>query len=153
VASLLNLFFNPEDGGDIFLRNVGWHSAGYAVLYPRRLYSSQPPLWVPQIIQALPRDYRYCEIIRYLQIIVANGVLCFGPSINNFGICDGQCSQEVSASAFSDSPSTDTPHLDRSFPWWSLREARAYRHDIEVFVFSSGFASDSSHHSPSSRVG
>jgi hypothetical protein len=48
---LLNLFFDPEDGGYMFLRNVGWHSADYMALYPRRLYSSQPPLWKPQILR------------------------------------------------------------------------------------------------------
>jgi hypothetical protein len=25
----LTYFFHPEDGGDIFLRNVGWNSTGY----------------------------------------------------------------------------------------------------------------------------
>jgi hypothetical protein len=33
-------FFVPEDGGDMFLRNVGWHSTDYTALYPRRLYSA-----------------------------------------------------------------------------------------------------------------
>jgi hypothetical protein len=37
---LLRLFFDPEDGGDIFLRNIGWLSADYTTLYPRRQYSS-----------------------------------------------------------------------------------------------------------------
>jgi hypothetical protein len=32
---LLGLFFGPEDGGDMFLRNV----TGYTVLYPGRHYS------------------------------------------------------------------------------------------------------------------
>jgi hypothetical protein len=31
--------FDPEDGGDMFLRNVGWHSTDYTALYPRILYS------------------------------------------------------------------------------------------------------------------
>jgi hypothetical protein len=35
------LGYNPEDGGDMFLRNVGWHSTDYTVLYPRRWYSSR----------------------------------------------------------------------------------------------------------------
>jgi hypothetical protein len=30
------LFFDPEDGGDMFLRNIGWLSADYTALYPRR---------------------------------------------------------------------------------------------------------------------
>jgi hypothetical protein len=32
----LDLFFVPEDGGGMFLRNVGWLSANYTALYPRR---------------------------------------------------------------------------------------------------------------------
>jgi hypothetical protein len=33
---LLGLFFCPEDGGDMFLRNVGgFFSRGYTALYPR----------------------------------------------------------------------------------------------------------------------
>jgi hypothetical protein len=34
------LFYNPEDGGDTFLRNVGYHSTHYTASYPRRRYSS-----------------------------------------------------------------------------------------------------------------
>jgi hypothetical protein len=33
---LHGLFFNPEDGGDIFLRNVGLFSTAYKALYQRR---------------------------------------------------------------------------------------------------------------------
>jgi hypothetical protein len=35
---LLGLFFEPEDTGDLFLRNVGWLSTDSTVLYPRRYY-------------------------------------------------------------------------------------------------------------------
>jgi hypothetical protein len=31
---LLSLFFDPEEGGDIFPRNVGWFSTDYTALYP-----------------------------------------------------------------------------------------------------------------------
>jgi hypothetical protein len=33
---LLGLFFDPEDGGDMFLRNVGRLSKNYTALYPKR---------------------------------------------------------------------------------------------------------------------
>jgi hypothetical protein len=33
---LLDLFFDPEIGGDMFLRNVSLLSTDYMVLYPRR---------------------------------------------------------------------------------------------------------------------
>jgi hypothetical protein len=33
-------FLDSDDGGDMFLRNVGWHSTDYTALYPRRWYSS-----------------------------------------------------------------------------------------------------------------
>jgi hypothetical protein len=32
-------YFDPEDGGDKFLRNVGWNSRDYTASYPRRWYS------------------------------------------------------------------------------------------------------------------
>jgi hypothetical protein len=44
-------FFDPEYWGDMFLLNVDWHSTDYRALYLRRLYSSQPRLWEPQILQ------------------------------------------------------------------------------------------------------
>jgi hypothetical protein len=34
------LFYNPENGGDTFLRNVGYHSTHYTASYPRRKYST-----------------------------------------------------------------------------------------------------------------
>jgi hypothetical protein len=37
---LLALFFGPEGGGDMFLRNVGWLSMDYTALYPRGQYAS-----------------------------------------------------------------------------------------------------------------
>jgi hypothetical protein len=37
---LLGLFFDPEDGGDMFLLNIGSLSIDYTALYPRRQNSS-----------------------------------------------------------------------------------------------------------------
>jgi hypothetical protein len=37
---LLGLFLNPEEGGGMFLRNVGHLSTGYTTLYLRRQNSS-----------------------------------------------------------------------------------------------------------------
>jgi hypothetical protein len=37
---LLGLFLNPEEGGGIFLRNVGLLSTDYMALHPRRYKSS-----------------------------------------------------------------------------------------------------------------
>jgi hypothetical protein len=37
---LAQLIFFDSEGGDMFLRNVGWHSTAYTVLCPRRCYSS-----------------------------------------------------------------------------------------------------------------
>jgi hypothetical protein len=36
-------FFGPEDGGDMFLRNVGWNSTDCTESYSRRWYSSKSP--------------------------------------------------------------------------------------------------------------
>jgi hypothetical protein len=40
AGSLLDLYFHPEDGDDMSLWNVGWLSAEYTALYPRRQRSS-----------------------------------------------------------------------------------------------------------------
>jgi hypothetical protein len=38
----VELCFYPEDGGDMFLRNVSWLSTDYTASYPRRWHSSWP---------------------------------------------------------------------------------------------------------------
>jgi hypothetical protein len=46
LVAFLGLFFDPEYGGDMFVRNVGWLSMDYMALYPRRQnYSTEvsPP--------------------------------------------------------------------------------------------------------------
>jgi hypothetical protein len=40
---LLGLFFDTENGGEMFLRNVGCLSTDYMALYPRKWYSSLEP--------------------------------------------------------------------------------------------------------------
>jgi hypothetical protein len=47
---LSDLVFNPEDGGDMFLRKVGWLSTDKTVFYLRRQNSSQAMLSEPQMI-------------------------------------------------------------------------------------------------------
>jgi hypothetical protein len=44
LSSWLLLFFDPEDGGNIFLQNFGIFSTGYMALYPRRQNSSMQTL-------------------------------------------------------------------------------------------------------------
>jgi hypothetical protein len=39
-AALLDLLLNPEDGGDMFLRNISKLPPDYTALYPRRYKSS-----------------------------------------------------------------------------------------------------------------
>jgi hypothetical protein len=46
LVSCWNYSFDPEDGGDMFLRNVGWHSTDYPALYPRSWYSSELYLYL-----------------------------------------------------------------------------------------------------------
>jgi hypothetical protein len=36
ACCLLNLFLDLEDGGDLSLSNLGWLSAEYTALYPRK---------------------------------------------------------------------------------------------------------------------
>jgi hypothetical protein len=55
---LLMLFFDPEDGGDIFLLNVGWLSTDYTVLYPTR-YNSSSMSPVPKISRFKNTDASY----------------------------------------------------------------------------------------------
>jgi hypothetical protein len=35
---LLDLFFDPDDGDDIFLRNVDWFLRDYMALHPRKYF-------------------------------------------------------------------------------------------------------------------
>jgi hypothetical protein len=46
----LSLFFNAEDGGDMFLWNVSWLSMDYMILHPRR-QNSFPCYILKQLIK------------------------------------------------------------------------------------------------------
>jgi hypothetical protein len=48
---LLALFFGPEEGDDMFLRNIDWSSTDYTAWYLRRQKSSYPPLWEPRFFR------------------------------------------------------------------------------------------------------
>jgi hypothetical protein len=37
AGSLLSLFYYPEDGGDMFLRNIRWHSTNYTVFISQKM--------------------------------------------------------------------------------------------------------------------
>jgi hypothetical protein len=44
-------FYDPEDGGDMFFRKVGWNSTNYTTSYPRIWYSSDWWLFVHRLVQ------------------------------------------------------------------------------------------------------
>lgn len=53
LISLLARSFNPEDIGDMFLRNIDWLSNACTELYTRRQSTSLPELRVPKFLQTL----------------------------------------------------------------------------------------------------
>jgi hypothetical protein len=61
---MLDLFFDAEDAGDLFLRNVGFPSLGYKAVYPRRQYSS---VLSNSLSKTLERICLMCEI--YIEIV------------------------------------------------------------------------------------
>jgi hypothetical protein len=63
--------FDPEDGGDMFLRDISWHSTDYTALYPRRESSSIYILlgcaqavshWLPTAAARVRSHFRSCGI-------------------------------------------------------------------------------------------
>jgi hypothetical protein len=65
-----NYFFDPENGGDMFLRNVGWNSTDYTS-YPRSWYSSFSQTfrqyWDPLFITAFHPSRQIQENAYYLK--------------------------------------------------------------------------------------
>jgi hypothetical protein len=53
-----------EDGGNWFLRNIGWLLMVSKALYPKRANSSEPPVQEPKILQT------------YVNIFVFNTTIC-----------------------------------------------------------------------------
>jgi hypothetical protein len=65
---LLGLYFEPEDEGDIFLRNVGWFSKD-CMVYPGKQDYSEPPLWEPKNLQIVRKSGKCCLLD--LQVLTA----------------------------------------------------------------------------------
>jgi hypothetical protein len=61
------LTFNPEDGGDMFLRNVEWLSADYTALYPRsQNYSYYKVGCIKSVSKDFLREFRrgkHCSLL------------------------------------------------------------------------------------------
>jgi hypothetical protein len=62
---LAEIFFDPEDGGDMFLRNVCCISTHYTASHPRRWYASSPPL---QFIKNTS-DVKPCHLLASLPFL------------------------------------------------------------------------------------
>jgi hypothetical protein len=60
----LELFFDPEDGANVFLRNVDLLSTNHTALCSRRENSSWQPLWEPQI----PHDLN-CSFVQIWKLV------------------------------------------------------------------------------------
>jgi hypothetical protein len=54
IRDYLADYFNPDDGGDTFLRNFGSYKK-HTVSHPRRRHCSQSPPWKPQILHSINR--------------------------------------------------------------------------------------------------
>jgi hypothetical protein len=79
---LLGLFFDPEDEGHMFLRNVGWLSTDYTMLYSRRFLFMNVTLcknvllgnWVVRETY-LYEGYSECNLIGFMQLMWERGEL------------------------------------------------------------------------------
>jgi hypothetical protein len=63
ASILFGLFFDPEDGGDMFLRSVSLLTTDYVALYARRQNSSQSPLRTsnPTFSEAYCQTPSFCD--------------------------------------------------------------------------------------------
>jgi hypothetical protein len=77
LISFLACSFNPEDVGDMFLRNISWLSTAYTELYRRRQNTSLPPLRVPP---HSPYCCRRCHcLVTAVYLVVARHCLVPSP--------------------------------------------------------------------------
>jgi hypothetical protein len=67
---LLDLLFNPEDRGNIFLRKVGLLSSDYTASYPRRLNSLCPFVFIEIYLSV--ENCQYNKISLYIQHIYSH---------------------------------------------------------------------------------
>jgi hypothetical protein len=65
---LLGSFFDPENGGDMFLRKVGCLSPDYPALYPRRQYSLEEGSWDISYSIYLHFPPKILDVIKYVFI-------------------------------------------------------------------------------------
>jgi hypothetical protein len=59
MKQVTSMFFDPEDEGDMFLRNVGGLSKDYTVLYPRRQLFITTAVRTPNPTLVVLRAKRY----------------------------------------------------------------------------------------------
>jgi hypothetical protein len=84
VFSLLGLVFNPEDGGNILIQNVGWYSTDYIALYPRRQNASSQIIFKNIQFCYLSKSYRlwvrFCSYTYYKLLWIA----CWTNGFRNY---------------------------------------------------------------------
>jgi hypothetical protein len=87
AGSLLGVFFKPEAGGDMFLRNVGWLTLDYTVYIPDNRYLHNHSC---QTLKSY-KDYSLCDV---MSCSFVNGYQCF-EEICWFHLPPWRCRQQV----------------------------------------------------------